>query len=80
MPDGVPIEALLMVIFAPSCIALLLGLLSFRREPPLVFLCTSCTHMFRRAAHKRFPRACPRCHARDWACPAGSIPRVARRA
>ncbi len=64
---GIPLGLLLlMLIGAPVVIALLFGLLVFRRAIPLVFHCQRCGRDFRRAPHRPFPRVCPLCRAPDW--------------
>jgi Zn finger protein HypA/HybF involved in hydrogenase expression len=40
-----------------------------RRTTPLAFRCVQCGAEFRRSPHRHYPRACPRCGARDWASP-----------
>jgi len=42
-------------------------IVQFRKITPLAFRCTKCGNEFRQAPHRDYPRACPRCHARDWA-------------
>jgi hypothetical protein len=44
-----------------------LSIVEFRRFTPLVFRCRRCGIDFLQAPYLEFPRACPRCHARDWA-------------
>jgi hypothetical protein len=44
-----------------------LSIVEFRRVIPLAFRCRRCGAAFGQAPHRDFPRACPRCRARDWA-------------
>ena len=58
-----------MIIVIPTATALAIGFLSFRgqrRPPALPYRCQRCGVAFTRAAHRGFPTACPRCHARNW--------------
>jgi len=64
---GFPIDLLvLVVIVIPTCIAVLIGTRVFQGMTPLVFRCGRCHREFRRPPYRRFPTACPLCHARDW--------------
>ncbi|HEX3762939.1 MAG TPA: hypothetical protein VHW23_29790 [Kofleriaceae bacterium] len=55
-----------MLFAIPIGVAAFAGAMTFRRMTPLVFWCRRCDSEFQQAAHRRFPRACPRCRARDW--------------
>jgi len=66
-PFGIPIDVVILVIVGiPFAIALFLGVAAFRQVETLLYRCQRCGHEFGRPAHRAFPRACPRCHARDW--------------
>ena len=61
------IAATLACIAGILALSIAMSIIQFRRVTPLVFRCVRCGAEFRRAPHRAFPRACPRCGARDWA-------------
>lgn len=61
-----PWQVLVALIAIPIAVSAFLGAMTFRRMTPLVFQCWRCKREFHSAAHRRFPTACPLCHARDW--------------
>jgi Zn finger protein HypA/HybF involved in hydrogenase expression len=64
---GLPFGLLLIAMVGiPVCLAVLIGTRAFHSMVPLVFRCRRCDRDFLRKAHRRFPTACPRCHARNW--------------
>ena len=65
-PTATPWVVVVVLFLLPVCIAVFLGVMAFRRMTPLVYRCRRCDRDFCRAAHRKFPTACPRCQARDW--------------
>jgi len=63
---GTPWLVVIAMVLIPIAVNAFLGAITFRRVPPLVFMCQRCRREFRRRAHRRFPAACPHCHAHDW--------------
>jgi Zn finger protein HypA/HybF involved in hydrogenase expression len=53
----------------PVGLAVFFGLFTFRRMTPLAFRCLRCGAEFQRKPWRRFPAACPACHAKDWSAP-----------
>lgn len=68
-PTALPWLAVAALFALPIGVAVLAGFLAFRRMTPLAYRCGRCGRDFQRAAHRRFPAACPHCGARDWATP-----------
>ena len=56
-----------LVVLAIVLVSIGLTAVEFRRVPRHVFICRRCDAVFLRAAHREFPRECPRCSALDWA-------------
>jgi rRNA maturation endonuclease Nob1 len=65
-PTATPWWVVAVLFVIPIGVAAFAGWLTFRRMTPLVFRCQRCERDFEQAAHRRFPRVCPRCGARDW--------------
>jgi Zn finger protein HypA/HybF involved in hydrogenase expression len=65
-PTATPWWLVVLVLAIPVAVTGIVGALAFRRMTPLLYRCRRCSGEFRRAAHRRFPVACPRCRARDW--------------
>ena len=65
-PTEAPWWIALVLIAIPLAISTLFGALAFRRVERQLYRCTRCAREFTRAAHRRYPRRCPRCGARDW--------------
>jgi len=64
---GIPLDILVLIIIVmPVCIAVLIGTRTFQGMTPLVFRCSRCHREFLRKPYRRFPTACPLCHARNW--------------
>lgn len=57
------------VVVIPLAVAVLLGLVTFRRITPLAYRCQRCGRDFVRPPFRGFPTACGRCSARDWNAP-----------
>jgi Zn finger protein HypA/HybF involved in hydrogenase expression len=55
-------------------LSMALSIVQFRTATPLAFRCMRCEREFQRPPHKRYPRTCPHCGARDWATGARSSP------
>jgi hypothetical protein len=67
-PTAVPTLIVVTVIAIPVVVVVFLGVVAGRKlsDEPLSYRCLRCDREFRRRPHKRFPDACPLCHARDW--------------
>lgn len=65
-PFGTPWQVVVALLAIPIAVSIFFGAMSFRRITPLAYRCTRCGAEFRRAPHRRYAPACPRCHARDW--------------
>ena len=65
-PVGTPWWVVIAILLLPVCVVALVGALAFRRMTPLVFRCRRCDREFHQPPFRRFPAACPHCHARDW--------------
>lgn len=62
-----PTWLVIVVIALPFAFAVLFGISAFRGQTAQLYRCRCCAHSFRRAPHRPFPPACPRCRATDWA-------------
>jgi hypothetical protein len=65
-PLATPWLVVVAIVLLPVCVIAFVGFATFRRLTPLVFRCRRCDREFLRPPHRRFPVACPHCHARDW--------------
>ena len=65
-PFGIPWKVVAVMLAIPVAVSTFFGAMSFRRMTPLAFRCIRCGTEFRQQPYRRYPAACPRCHARDW--------------